>query len=308
MEQQTTSYVTQLQAELNRLDAGKEQTRRVLEEVFARLGRRPDADLGDMFGPAEQFARDALAGRRPLCSRYLQQLAAELGDRGLSGDRIGQILAEVDEHVLDCGEDPTEAFGTPAEYAGRIAEATGRVLPAPTRHTARALLVAAISTAGTLLSVEGLVALLGGRPAALTAGVLVAVALVSVLEVGTARLVRRPTPVGVVAGVTALAGGWLAQAAVLVWFRTPVLIDVPAAAMAAAGLGLVSASLWATRSLARTTLPEPVGDPRPAASTSHPAFWDAAERDALVHGTARAAVALTAVGIALLTITVLLLR
>lgn len=301
-------YLAQLQAELRRLESGTERTRRVLAEVFAHLGRRPDADLGEVFGPAEEFVRDALDGRRPLRSQYLEQLSGELIGQGLPGERVGQVLAEVDEYVTDCGEDPAEAFGPPAEYAQRIAEAAGHVPPSATRHVPRALLVAAVSTAGTLLSVEGVAALPRGGPAPLTAGVLVAVMLVGLLQVGSARVVRRPAPVGIAAAAVALVGGWLAQAAVLVRFRAPVLVDVPAVVMVTAGLGLVATGVWAARALARTALPEPFSDPRPGAGAAHPAFWDVAEREGLARGTARAAVVFAAVEIAVLAVAVLLLR
>lgn len=301
-------YLAQVQAELRRLDSGKEETRRILAEVFAHSGSRPDADLREVFGPADQFVRDALDGRRPLRSRYLQQLSGELVGRGLPGERVGQVLAEVDEHVTDSGEDPAQAFGPPAEYAQRVAEVAGPLPPSPTQHVPRALLVAAVSTAGTLLSAEGVLALLGGGPAPLTAGVLVAAVLVALLQVGSARVVRRPAPVGIVAAMVAFAAGWLAQAAVLVRFRTPVLADVPAVAMVAAGLGLVAVGVGAARSLARAALPEPFDDPRPGAGAAHPAFWDAAERESLARGTARAALVLAAVEIAILTAAVLLLR
>ncbi|TKJ18931.1 hypothetical protein [Blastococcus sp. CCUG 61487] len=54
---------------------------------------------------------------------YRSELILALRLRDVSGDRIGEIVAEVESHVADSGEDPTEAFGTPEEYAAGF---TGR--------------------------------------------------------------------------------------------------------------------------------------------------------------------------------------
>jgi hypothetical protein len=48
---------------------------------------------------------------------YLQALEVQLRLREVPGDRIGQILAEVNTHAIDTGEDPVETFGSPAAYA-----------------------------------------------------------------------------------------------------------------------------------------------------------------------------------------------
>lgn len=48
---------------------------------------------------------------------YRQALMLALRLRDVPGDRIGEILAEVESHVSDTGENPTEAFGPPREYA-----------------------------------------------------------------------------------------------------------------------------------------------------------------------------------------------
>ena len=41
------------------------------------------------------------------------------------GERIGQILAEVETHVADTGLDPVQAFGEPGEYAAACVAASG---------------------------------------------------------------------------------------------------------------------------------------------------------------------------------------
>ena len=54
---------------------------------------------------------------------YRSDLLFALRMREVPGPRIGEVLAEVDSHVGETGEDPREAFGDPREYAERIAEA-----------------------------------------------------------------------------------------------------------------------------------------------------------------------------------------
>lgn len=57
-------------------------------------------------------------------STYRRDLVLALRMRHVPGDRIGDIVAEVESHVADTGEDPVEAFGPPREYAASIAPAT----------------------------------------------------------------------------------------------------------------------------------------------------------------------------------------
>ena len=52
---------------------------------------------------------------------YTRQLILALQARNVPADRIGEVVAEVDSHVAVTGEDPREAFGTPAEYARMVA-------------------------------------------------------------------------------------------------------------------------------------------------------------------------------------------
>ena len=58
-------------------------------------------------------------------STYRRDLVLALRMRHVPGDRIGEIVAEVESHVADTGEDPLEAFGPPKEYAASIAPAAG---------------------------------------------------------------------------------------------------------------------------------------------------------------------------------------
>jgi uncharacterized membrane protein YhdT len=61
---------------------------------------------------------------------YRRVLVATLRMRGVPGDRIGDIVAEVESHVAETGESPVEAFGPPGDYA---------VTVAPGRRASRAL-------------------------------------------------------------------------------------------------------------------------------------------------------------------------
>jgi hypothetical protein len=45
--------------------------------------------------------------------------------RDVPGARIGEVLAEVQSHVAETGEDPRQAFGEADEYADQVAEALG---------------------------------------------------------------------------------------------------------------------------------------------------------------------------------------
>ena len=56
---------------------------------------------------------------------YCHTLMLALRLRDVPGDRIGEIVAEVESHVSDTGEDPTEAFGTPRAYAEALTEGRG---------------------------------------------------------------------------------------------------------------------------------------------------------------------------------------
>ncbi|MEO6880363.1 MAG: hypothetical protein ABI181_05330 [Mycobacteriaceae bacterium] len=56
---------------------------------------------------------------------YNDQLLVFLRWRGVPGPQIAEVLAEVDSHVTETGEDPREAFGEPKAYAADIAAALG---------------------------------------------------------------------------------------------------------------------------------------------------------------------------------------
>lgn len=53
--------------------------------------------------------------------RYQRNLLLQLHYREVPGSRIGDVLAEVDSHVAETGDDPNETFGPPRQYAATIA-------------------------------------------------------------------------------------------------------------------------------------------------------------------------------------------
>jgi hypothetical protein len=88
---------------------------------------------------------------------YRQQLLFALRARNVSGQRIGEAIAEVESHIAETHEDPVAAFGEPAEYARRIAESLAEAADA--RSTGGRWIIAmtaAGSFAGAGLTATGL--------------------------------------------------------------------------------------------------------------------------------------------------------
>jgi hypothetical protein len=48
---------------------------------------------------------------------YVEQLAACLQRFGLEGEPLRDIVAEVESHLMESGEDPVQAFGLPEDFA-----------------------------------------------------------------------------------------------------------------------------------------------------------------------------------------------
>lgn len=89
-------------------------------------------------------------------TKYRESLIMALRLKDVHGDRIGQIVAEVESHVADTGEGPTEAFGTPRDYATHL---TAGHRKEPWWHTVIGALPAGI--AGWFVAQGGLSILLG---------------------------------------------------------------------------------------------------------------------------------------------------
>lgn len=94
----------------------------------------------------------------PDAGTYRDDLILALRLRDVPGDRIGEIVAEVESHVADSGEDPREAFGAPEQYAASF---TGQ---ARARWSRADVLVALGSLAGGWALADGLLGLVSGDP------------------------------------------------------------------------------------------------------------------------------------------------
>lgn len=89
--------------------------------------------------------------------KYQRSLLVELHRRDVPGQRIGDVLAEVDSHVAETGETPDDAFGPPKQYADTIA---GQRLQRGNRTLRIILLAVSGAATGFLLAtaIAGLVA------------------------------------------------------------------------------------------------------------------------------------------------------
>lgn len=91
----------------------------------------------------------------PTLAVYLDNLLIQLRLRDVPGDRIGQILAEVETHVADTELDPVDAFGEPGEYAATYAAEAATAHPANGCLRGSALRVAVPSTLAGWAVLEG---------------------------------------------------------------------------------------------------------------------------------------------------------
>lgn len=129
--------------------------------------------------------------------KYRRELLTALRLRDVDADRIGEVLAEVDSHVAETGEDPRDAFGAPADYARVVGEGHHRLTPGErrTRNAGHALVGGAVGA----VSAIGIMAVTSGDDTALgvpswlvlTIGVVAAVIGIVLLAVRT-RVVRDP--------------------------------------------------------------------------------------------------------------------
>jgi hypothetical protein len=76
--------------------------------------------------------------------KYREELLFALRLYDISGRRCGDVLAEVEAHVAETGEDPVDAFGTPREYAAEV----GAQLDPSTRKPSTLRNVAIVLRAG----------------------------------------------------------------------------------------------------------------------------------------------------------------
>ncbi|MHB1472081.1 MAG: hypothetical protein ACYDDU_12705 [Dermatophilaceae bacterium] len=207
----------------------------------------------------------------PALAVYLDNLLLQLRLRDVPGERIGQILAEVETHVVDTGLDPVVAFGEPGEYAATYAAAAAPA-SAPTfgrlrgwlRHLGVAVVVAfggvAIGEGAFHLtgSVDLTARLLGTWLATVAVG-LVAVHLVFALLASDTAGSAKPrtfTSRYMVFGSLAMMAGFAVLLLIPPLLPTgPILVSVP-------GWVLLVAGLLAFFALLRHLRRDPLVDPR----------------------------------------------
>lgn len=117
--------------------------------------------------------------------RYTQSLTTWLQLREVDGERIGEIVAEVQVHVAESGEDAEAAFGPARRYAEQFGSA-----PRYWGLNRRTVLVGAVSGVGGALLADGFFASVLGGDAVL--GLPGWVAVVVGLALLTAVFVRLP--------------------------------------------------------------------------------------------------------------------
>lgn len=193
--------------------------------------------------------------QRHLIDEWHDRLILELRDREVPGPRIGDVLAEIDTHCRDTGEDPATAFGDPVAYAREVAGAE-RVRPSSSWSVA---LQAAASLAAMLAVVAGIDAVSHGRSATVTAGDLSAIVIGSAgVTVAMATLTRIASN----GWWAALVGAMLAPTVIapILW-RAPV-AHAPGWPLLLLGVAVLAAAWWpraADRVLDPRTGREPFG-------------------------------------------------
>ncbi|PPK97988.1 hypothetical protein CLV92_102139 [Kineococcus xinjiangensis] len=203
--------------------------------------------------PEHHPGADPRAAAPQTVERYCEDLVVALRMRDVSGRRIGEILAEIRDHLRTSGEDPAEAFGTPQQYA---ADLTADV-PAPSRasklarwvgFTACAVGIAWTDDSGRALLTGGLATL---TEADLIIPAVVGAAITQAFDASAAK--RRGAARGWVAVAVAVFVGLLVVQSLL---GPLVSVDVPALALFIPGLLLIAGAIAYTVRSA-----DPVVDP-----------------------------------------------
>jgi HAAS domain-containing protein len=115
---------------------------------------------------------------------YRRELVPALRAANVPPERIGEIVAEVESHVADTGEDPREAFGPARDYAAGFRHPRSRASVAASVAT-----TSVCALCGFLVAV-GIIGLVDGEPAfGLPAWVVLAAGLV--LWIPTLMIVLR---------------------------------------------------------------------------------------------------------------------
>jgi hypothetical protein len=127
---------------------------------------------------------------------YVRDLVVALRARDVPGPRIGEVIAEVEAHLAESGETPTDAFGPPEEYATAIATTIPPDPDRPRRLRSNVLtwLCTYAVSFGAILAGAGLGALAIGHPLGLTVNWAVAAALLPPVALAFVRILGRAQP------------------------------------------------------------------------------------------------------------------
>lgn len=186
---------------------------------------------------------------------YVNRLVVALRMRDVPGERIGQVVAEVEAHVAESREAPVEAFGPAEEYADRVSSALARPETKRHRQALRGMLIGWPTTLAAMLIADGAAGLAFGQRIELTAGKLLLFGLLPPAAVALIQLIgrqerpRRPTGLGVaLIFACVFSVPWL--------LSRPVLVTYPAwAALTTGALIIVGTIPWYVR-------PDLIIDPR----------------------------------------------
>lgn len=146
------------------------------------------------------------SGVMELDKKYRNELMLALRLHDISGRRVGDVLAEVETHVAETGEDPVDAFGEPREYAAEVAAALG---PGGGKPSTLVTLGGALGTGATTLFgisflIEGLTA--SGSAVAVTLGDVVSLPLMLVVIAAGLFFFYRAATTGTNRGLYGAAG------------------------------------------------------------------------------------------------------
>lgn len=130
--------------------------------------------------PADPADLAPSAGRRWADEFIIEQRLLDV-----PGDRIGDALITIEDHLRESGESADEAFGDPKDYARELAEASGSAHTAPSVGLLTGL-GTVLGLAGLLVTGHGFSGILEGGSTAVTVGNLVGLGVM--VAVGIAML------------------------------------------------------------------------------------------------------------------------
>lgn len=187
---------------------------------------------------------------------WAQQLTVELRLRGVSGESIGETLAEVDSHCAESGETAADSFGAPADYAQQL-----QLPESAQRESSQLMTVAPIlgQILGMLPILWAMPPLSQGAEAVIRTGqitllgiVVVAIVLMTWRVLRIVRfVVRRPVP-AILCGVALVA----LMALAVGLLRTPVLELAPMPLLIFGVVMLAVTTVWGVLSMRSTLLTE----------------------------------------------------